>query len=438
MTAPTSEAAPPGSLVRIAGRAGWALGDQALSSLTNFAIGVIVARTVDPDGFGAFTLAFSTYLIGLNVARAIATQPLVIRYSAAPTPRWQAAVANASGTLLVAGLVAAVPLIVVGLVLGNRLGIALLALGLVLPSLLVQDGWRSALFAAGRGGSAFAVDLIYLVTLVPMVSIAGSLSLPQPAAAIAAWGLATLPATAIGGWVTGTRPAPRRAVPWLREHRDLAARYGAETTIGLVVSQSGVYAVGVFTGLAGAGALRGASLLLGPVFVLIQGAYLAAVPEGVRIRTSRPDHFVPVMAVVSGGLAMGIFGWLAILLLLPDSIGRELLGSSWESSRYLLLPVGLSVAGQALAAGPIVGLRVLADARSSLRVRLLESPVGLVLGVGGAFVGGAAGAAWGYVASSAVGFILFVVAFARSVGRSATPARPGPAATGQPVPPVDG
>jgi hypothetical protein len=96
------------------------------------------------------------------------------------------------------------------------------------------------------------------------------------------------------------------------------------------------------------------------------------------------------------------------------------------------------VGGQALAAGPIVGLRVLADARSSLRVRLLESPVGLVLGVGGAFAGGAAGAAWGYVVSSAFGFILFVVAFARSIARSATAGEPGPSATGQPVSPIDG
>jgi O-antigen/teichoic acid export membrane protein len=409
-----SEALPPASLGRMAGRAGWALGDQALASLANFMIGVIVARTVDTDRFGAFTLAFSTYLIVLNVARAIATQPLLIRYSAARPQHLRSASADASGTLLAAGLIAALPLVGLGIVFADPLGPALVAVGVVLPALLLQDGWRSVLFAAGRGRSAFAVDLAYVATVAPVVSIASGLPLPQPATVIAAWGLATLPSSAIAGWLTGTRPTPWRALVWLREHRDLSARYAAESTIGLLVGQAAIYAVGAFAGLAGAGSLRGASLLLGPVYVLIQGTYLAAVPEGVRIRASRPDRFVLAMAVVSGGLAVGIVGWLAVLLVLPEPIGRQLLGSSWEPSRPLLLPLGLAVAGQALAAGPIVGLRALADARSSLRALAISAPSGLVLGVGGAFVGGPTGAAWGSVAGSALTFVLFLAAFARS------------------------
>jgi O-antigen/teichoic acid export membrane protein len=434
LSAPAAEAAPVGSFGRIAGRAGWALGDQALASLSNFAIGVIVARAVEPDKFGAFTLAFATYLIVLNIARAIATQPLVIRYSAVTIERWRCGVATASGTLVATGLVAGLLFIAAGLVFGDPLGPALLALGLALPALLLQDGWRSSLFAAGRGRSAFAVDLVYVATVVPVISAASVLALPQPATAIAAWGLATLPSSVAGGWLVGTRPVPRQVLSWLREHRDLAVRYAAESSVSLVVAQAGVYAVGAFAGLAGAGALRGASILLGPVFILIQGAYLAAVPEGVRIRASRPERFVPAMVVVSTGLAVGIFGWLAVLLLLPDAIGRELLGASWKSAREFLVPVGLSVAGAALAAGPIAGLRVLADARSSLRVVLLQAPVALVLGVGGAFVGGASGAAWGAAASSAFSLVLFVVAFARSAARQRT-VTVTPPATGQPVEP---
>jgi O-antigen/teichoic acid export membrane protein len=429
--------APRAGLGRMAGRAGWALGDQALSSLINFAVGVMVARSVDPDGFGAFTLAFSTYLIVLNVARAIATQPLVIRYSAATPERWRRAVASAGGTLVLIGVVAGLPIALVGAVLPAPLGLALLALSVALTPLLVQDGWRSALFAAGLGRSAFAVDLLYAAVVIPAVELGNALGLAQPAGAILLWGLASLPSSLLGVRLAGTRPLPARTLAWLREHRDLAPRYAAETGVGLMAAQGAIYVVGAVAGLAAAGSIRGAQLLLGPLHVLIQAAYLFAVPDGVRLRTSHPERFVPAMVAVSGALALVTLGWLGALLAMPVALGRELLGPSWETTRGVLLPLGLSLTGQSLAAGSVVGLRVLADARSSLRARLLDAPAGFVLATTGALLAGAAGAAWGFAAGGLASAVIFAIAFARSVSR----ARAHPIGhvfdQGQPVPPAE-
>ena len=66
----------------VAGRAGWGLIDQVFSSLTNFALGIVVARTVPIAEFGAFSLAFAAYLLAVNMTRAFPMQPLAIRYSA--------------------------------------------------------------------------------------------------------------------------------------------------------------------------------------------------------------------------------------------------------------------------------------------------------------------------------------------------------------------
>ena len=41
------------------GGAGWAIADQAFSSLTNFALGLVVERETDAAGFGAFSLGFA-------------------------------------------------------------------------------------------------------------------------------------------------------------------------------------------------------------------------------------------------------------------------------------------------------------------------------------------------------------------------------------------
>lgn len=58
-----------GNLLRRSHSLGWGVGDQALSSLTNFALGLITARTVTAYEFGAFSLAFATFTAGLGLAR---------------------------------------------------------------------------------------------------------------------------------------------------------------------------------------------------------------------------------------------------------------------------------------------------------------------------------------------------------------------------------
>jgi O-antigen/teichoic acid export membrane protein len=64
-----------------AGRFGWGLADQAVCSLTNFALSILVARSVHPEDFGAFTLAFAVYLFVLGLSRALGTDPLAVRFS---------------------------------------------------------------------------------------------------------------------------------------------------------------------------------------------------------------------------------------------------------------------------------------------------------------------------------------------------------------------
>ena len=422
----------------MAGRAGWALGDQALSSVINFAIGVIVARSVDPDGFGAFTLALSTYLIVVNVARALAAQPLVIRYSATTAERWRQAVAGAGGALVLAGIGAGIPIALVGAFLPAPLGPALLALSVALVPLLVQDGWRSALFAAGRGRSAFAVDLVYGAVVLPVLWLGTGLPVAQPAGTILLWGLSSLPSCAVGVWLTGARPRIGRALPWLREHRDLGPRYAAEAGVGLAAGQGAMYVVGAVAGLAAAGSIRGAQLLLGPLSVLVQAAYLVAVPEGVRVRSKHPARFVPAMVVVSGALALVTIAWLGVLLALPGPFGRELLGPSWDPARSVLLPIGLWLAGVSLAAGPVVGLRVLADAAASLRARLVDAPIGFLLATAGALLGGASGAAWGLAGAGLVSAAVCTIMFARSLSRARAERVRAVVDARQPMPPAEG
>jgi O-antigen/teichoic acid export membrane protein len=405
-----------GGAIRMAGRAGWAVIDQALSSFTNFALGVLIARSVSASDFGAFTLAFATYLVVLNLARAVGTQPLVIRYSGVDPVDWRRGAASATGTMLVVGIAGGMICLAIGLLAGPPVGTVFIALGVSLPAILVQDSWRFAFFAAGRDRDAVLTDLTWAVALVALLLLISDLA-PGTAQFVLGWGASAVIAALVGAWRSAIVPRPLATRAWLREHTDLVGRYAAEVLIGLGASQATIYVVGLVAGLAEAGSIRAAQLLLGPMHVILQAAHLIAVPEGVRIRRRRPERFRLAILGLSAGLALVILGWVLGLSVLPVEIGEALLGDSWASARVVLLPLGLSLVAQGASGGALVGLRVLADASSSLRARILDAAFSFCFGVGGALIGGAIGAAWGFAAGGAVSAVIFISVFLRSERR---------------------
>ncbi len=266
----------------VAGRAGWGLIDQAFSSLTNFALGIIVARTVPVAEFGAFSLAFAAYLLAVNMTRAFPMQPLAIRYSAMTADAWRRGSAAALGTVLLVGLVAGLAFIPLGLLLGGTMGPAFVALGLTMPGLLLQDGWRSAFFAAGRGSQAFRNDLIWTCTLFPGLGLIAAAGQTSVFWLTLTWGGAATIAAVAGVIQSGVRPRPLMAMMWWREHRDLGPRYLTEAVVSTGAGQAAWYGVGIVAGLSAVGAVRAGLLMFGPLQILSTGIGLMAVPEGVR------------------------------------------------------------------------------------------------------------------------------------------------------------
>ncbi|MGH3914925.1 MAG: hypothetical protein ACRDTC_16185, partial [Pseudonocardiaceae bacterium] len=272
----------------MAGRLSWGLADQAVSSLTNFAVGIFVARSLGATGFGVFTIAWVTYGVVLNVSRGLATDPLVVRFSGVPAQSWRAAVSRSSGTALLIGLVSGAVSVLAGVLLGGTVGAGFIALGLVLPALLLQDSWRFAFFAAGQGRQAFTNDVVWAAALIPALVFAvehGSVF-----GFVLAWGLSG--AVAAGYGCLQARLLPRLAGmrTWLRQQRDLGPRYLIENVSNSGASQLRMYGLGAIAGLAEVGALRGAELLLGPFLAVLMGLGMVAVPEAARVLRRSPSR----------------------------------------------------------------------------------------------------------------------------------------------------
>jgi hypothetical protein len=372
-----------------------------VSSITNLALGIVVARSLGAAGFGAFSLAWVSYGVILNVSRGLATDPLMVRYSGPLDDRWRSAAGRAASTATALGLVVGALCLLVGLAIGGVVGSAFAALGLTLPGLLLQDSWRIAFFVAGKGQRAFANDVVWAISLVPAMLLASKAA--TTFGFVLAWGAAAMAAALFGCIQTRMVPRPAGIVGWIREHRDLGPRYLVENVSDSASAQLQMYGLGAIAGLAGVGAVRGAQILLAPVVALRMGISLIAVPEAARVLKRWPRRLQAFCLVLGGSQAAACLLWGAGLLLLPPRVGELMLGSIWPSASVLIVPTALSLAAGALFDGALVGLRALGQARRSMPIRIARASAWVVGGIVGAFVGGAAGSVWGTVAANLLG-----------------------------------
>ncbi|MDK1476383.1 hypothetical protein QNO07_23705 [Streptomyces sp. 549] len=385
----------------IVGRLSWGLADQAASSMTNFAVGIYVARSLGLAAFGVFSLAWVTYGVALSVSRGLATDPLVVRFSGVPEASWRQAVARSSGTALGVGGAVGGACLAAGLALGGSMGTAFACLGAMLPGLLLQDSWRYSFFAAGTGRKAFVNDLVWGVALVPAMVVAANVG--SVAAFVLAWGGSAAVAAGYGCLQSGIRPRLTGAREWVREHRDLGYRYLVENTCVSGASQLRAYGLGAIVGVGAVGVIRGAELLLGPFLAVLMGLSLVTVAESARVLRRAPHRLGRFCLLLGGAQAAAALLWGAALLLVPDRAGALVLGDVWHAASQLIVPATLGVAGAGLGAGAAAGLRALGAARRSLRCQLFASACYVGGGLGGAVAAGTVGSAWGVAAATLCG-----------------------------------
>lgn len=404
-----------GALRSASSRFGWGVADQALSSLTNFALGLIAAGSLSPERFGAFALVFAVYLVALGAGRAIVSEPFMVRFSAVSHVEWARGVASATGAALVVGAAAGLFCALAAGFVDGSLTAGFLALAATMPGLLLQDAWRFTFFAQRRGSAALGNDLIWALILFPTVGVLLASGRTTVGWLVLAWGVAGSVAGLAGLVQASVLPRPDRVLRWFRSQRDLVPRYAGEFAVTTVVSQSVVFGVGALAGLRQVGALRAGQLLLGPLNVVYLGVGAVAVPEGVRALKGSPRDLMILcrrLALFLAGVALvtGIAIWAV-----PSSVGAALLGDNWSSGHRVVIPLAIGMAAFGVLLGAGIGLRSLAAARLSFRARLLVAPLVLAGGLGGAALGGAMGAAWGLAAAQLGGAAIWWRYFARGL-----------------------
>lgn len=383
---------------RMLHRVSWNIVDQGLSAASNFALAIVVARSVSATEFGAFSIAFMIYGIAIAATKSMVGQPLQMHHSSAGADRQRVEIGRATGFVLpVSALVAAVSA-AIGLAVGGSVGSSALALAVVLPALLVQDTCRMAMFTIGKPSWAALIDAIWTVVQFGVIVALLATGHDQVWLLILAWGAAAGVSALVGLVLLRARPAISKALSWFRAEKHLVRYLFPEYLLGLGAAQLGLVLVGVVATADAVGSLRAAQVLLGPLGIVATAAFQFAVPE----MAARPHMTSRQRARfglgISAALGLVTIVYVSVLLLMPGWFGEALFGDSWVGAAAVLLPMGLASLASSQANGPAGVLYAMGRAQWTFRINLVKGPFTLVLLLIGAALWAAPGAAWAFFA----------------------------------------
>ena len=225
--------------------------DQGFSSLSNFAVGVAVARGAGAAGLGGFTFAYAGWLVLSAMHRSLITDPMAIEGDIRNS-KTNVGVKKGFAAEMLLGVSAAICFVLIGgslLVIGQHTyGYAMLVLAPWLPFLVVQDYWRWVGFMSRRPGKALANDTVFNVVQALAFGAVFVFHKQSEATLISSWGLG-----AAAGAVYGLRqnrmwPAFRGGLSLLRARWSVSKWIASSALTFWGSSQMYVLVAGVILG----------------------------------------------------------------------------------------------------------------------------------------------------------------------------------------------
>lgn len=165
-------------------KAGFALGDQAIFAGANFVINVLLARWMVPDEYGAFVVAYSWFLLALQVYDGMLMEPMTIFGSGKYADRMNKYLGfiyrGHVGISLLLALVLGLSVIPVARFDSPLVALAMLGIALATPFIMTRWMTRLPFYVMMRphlamvGGIAYFIVALVLITVlhnVPVVNI---------------------------------------------------------------------------------------------------------------------------------------------------------------------------------------------------------------------------------------------------------------------------
>lgn len=266
-------------------RVGLTFLDQAVSSASNFSLGVVIARVAGAEEFGDYVLTVMIWLVVVGVHRALVTEPVIV-VSQEVDDQGALVRQGVSGELVVGTLVSVLVAAAGALTLaaGADIGALMLSLSPWFVPLLLQDYWRAMAFQRRRPALALVNDLVFTGVQSGAIVVFLALGWRSAGYVITAWGVGATAGALLGFcWFRGKA---RLTQGWnvLARLWPLSRWMVADFLAGFASYYAYLALVALLITRADYGGFRAALNLMGPVYVMVLAGGNLCLPEASRRR----------------------------------------------------------------------------------------------------------------------------------------------------------
>lgn len=357
-------------------------GDQAVVSVGNFAMAVVMARLLGPGQFGQFALLWTLVMLALGVHWALLSSPMQNTLAAAE-PAERPALLPALGlhALAIAAIGALlIPIVFSGLAPQALAGATLVAMAMAGAAIVMQEFTRRWLLATERPAVALTSDLMRHLGGLALLATCGAMGLASLAFGLVALALGALLALApLALDLRGLQGRPGLSRALARQHADTGRWLLPSVLLQTVVSGAPLYLATASVGAAAAGGYRAVYNLMTPIVSLTE-ALETFLPLRAAAAYQRGGREGLATVILRWGLPLGLGCMVFVLAVwaLGASLLRFAFGADYAVYAPAMLPLALAMLLQFSTYLFNVRLRAIGSTRA-IFVADLASGIALVL-----------------------------------------------------------
>ena len=368
-------------------------------------LAIMIARNAGLNELGEFGVAFSVYALVTGLTRsAVAESVLTLR-------SWKSVFERSGRDVSSIATAAGLLVVCVGVVLDLRY---LVALGFALPGLALYDYLKVIDMAVGRPKFAMAQECLWILSVVLLIGLANVISV-SPFMVFVGWSVAGAAVGIAHALVAGVGVRPGWGAN--RSEARIAAGFGTDYLVSSGMAQLTPSILAIVVGNAVVGSLRGAATLLGPIALVAATARSLLIPYLVAAQHLDAQAQMRRAGRTTWLLVAAVFPFTIAVAVIPDGVGRMLLGSNWAFAEPLMPALAIELLFAMAGSVPFAGHRASRASGRTLRIRLGLAPVRL----GGVVVAsihfGAEGAAYSMAGIAIIGFVIWWISYANLVVR---------------------
>ena len=405
------------ALTRWVTKGGLAILDQGLISGSNFLIAILLARWLVPAKYGAFSLAFSVFLLLSYVYQSLLSEPQAVFSGSAYRQclrGYLKALLGIQAVVTVFGLVLLGGSAAVVYALGKADGLPGALAGVAIASPCILFFWllRRAFYMNLAPARAAIGAFIYCVLVTGGLFVAYKRALVSP---FSAYLLMAIGALGTGFFLLSqvnkvlppdTAKAPTAGQAW-RKHWE----YGRWALAVSVVTWIPYYMyyplVSAFSGMAQAGQLRALMNLSLPMEQSYTALSILFLPYAARVcREKGISSSGPLVRRITLLFVAGAVAYWALLIPFKGVVFHMLYGGKYTEVAHFIPYVALGTTLWAAAFGPAILLRAIESPDSIFYARIVASVLSLVIGVPATRAFGLWGVVWSIIVANFAAFLI--------------------------------